>query len=308
MALDIFIILLFRASQLRGRLRFRKTILRLLRDRRWAKQRKCDPLDVVIVCSLKDLENLRFSVPAARRHLKPSVRRIIIIAPHLDKIIEFCRVSDCVYIDEADVLPITLEDVGSYTVDGVDRRGWLYQQLLKFGADAIAEGPAYIVLDADTVLASDQTLQDGARQVLNVSDEMHLPYREAYKRLLGQRPISPVSFVSHYMLLDKRVLQKLKETIEVRSGATWYETILRCVNRQEASGFSEYETYGNFLCYTYPGKVRFEYWSNVACASSPTTPLIEKATAGVKAYSFHCYLRSNVAIPAEGPIDRQEPI
>lgn len=78
------------------------------------------------------------------------------------------------------------------------------------------------------------------------SDEYHLPYFKAIRKLIPRLKLNGVSFVSHGMLFNKEILQKMKEEISVKSGKNWYEAIIELVDNNEPSCFSEYELYANY--------------------------------------------------------------
>jgi hypothetical protein len=53
-------------------------------------------------------------------------------------------------VDERSILPIGPGNI-DYEIDGVDRSGWLYQQLLKLAAASVVAQRYSLALDADTI-------------------------------------------------------------------------------------------------------------------------------------------------------------
>lgn len=262
----------------------------ILNFKRWQKNSYCENLlEVVIPCVVTDLKVMPFTVRNLRKFLLHPIHRICIVAPEEPSILDFCSQFNCTFIDENTVLPIKITDIGEYLFQGNDRRGWIFQQLLKLGADSFVETQYYYVLDADTVLTSPQHFIENNKIILNTSDEFHQPYLAAYKKLLGEEPTSPFSFVSHQMLFEKHTLRKLKENIEQHTGMFWYKAIIELINRKENSSFSEYETYGNYLFKYFTNQVKLEYFFNISLNRS----LLDKFTAidyqKYKSVSFHWY-------------------
>ena len=59
--------------------------------------------------------------------------------------------------------------------------------------------------------------------------------------------MSRVSHVAHHMLVDAEVLLPFRELVEGRFGVSFSEAVQASIDPDEPSGFSEYETYANFL-------------------------------------------------------------
>ncbi|MNN58359.1 hypothetical protein D3C81_1734040 [compost metagenome] len=49
------------------------------------------------------------------------------------------------------------------------------------------------------------------------------------------------------MLFEKAKLAGLKRKIEARHGMSWYTAIIRSIDKKKQFGFSEYETYANYV-------------------------------------------------------------
>ncbi|MBO9598727.1 MAG: hypothetical protein J7559_13035, partial [Cohnella sp.] len=97
-------------------------------------------------------------------------------------------------------------------------------------------------------------------------------------------------FVTHYMLFDKSKLNSLKRAIEARHGTRWYQAILKSVNRSKQFGFSEYETYGNYVYSLNPGSVRLKSALNRSLSGSPSrlsSAMRHKLARRWRSLSFH---------------------
>jgi hypothetical protein len=221
------------------------------------------PLDVVMPVSERDFAVLPYAIAGLRQNLRHPIGSIFLVASDFAGIQAFCGDSDCVYVDESLAAPVSKANI-HYNVAGIDRSGWLFQQLIKLNADRISGSRSILALDQDTVLIRPQCFSHGRKTILNQSDEFHLPYRLAHERLLGERIASPVSFVSHSMLLRRDWLSELRTRIEEQAGRPWYDAILDATDRRELSGFSEFETYAAHCLSRHPREVEAAYWFNLS--------------------------------------------
>lgn len=250
------------------------------------------PIDVVVPAAEKDVEVLGYTIDGIRLHVRHPIQNLFIVAPHSPSIQALCRRKRCEFVYERDLVDMTPADIG-LVVGGQDRSGWLYQQFLKWSGDILAGTNHYLVVDADTVLIRPQVFERGGRVILNYSDEMHVPYFELYRRLLMEAPVSPVSFTSHQMLFDVRILRVLKERIQEIQGCSWIDAIIRNVDPHERSGSSDYETYGQYVFKHHPESIAVEYWCNLSLrrAHNLKHPRLLSLQYGgaFKSISFHSY-------------------
>ena len=153
--------------------------------------------------------------------------------------------------------------------------------------------PYYLVVDADTVFVRPQVFERKGRIVFNYSDEYYQPYFEMYRRLLNEPVAFPSSFTSHQMLFDRRILGEIKAQIEKIHGGDWREAILRNLDRNEPSAFSDYDTYGQYVFLHYPRSMAIEYWFNLDLRRSRNLRgvlgLMLRYGGKYKSVSFHSY-------------------
>jgi Family of unknown function (DUF6492) len=250
------------------------------------------PIDVVIPAIRKDLEVLPVTINSIRKNIAHPIGEIFIISPKDSDIQRLCEEKNCKFVEENSVLPIKKDDIG-YMVNSIDRSGWIYQQLLKLGSESLGVNEHYLVLDSDTVLLRKQSFKHGSRVILNCSDEYHQPYYDTFKKLLVFSPNIPLSFVSHYMLLEKSKLREFKYHIELNNKKDWWQAIIDSLDKTVSSSFSEYESYGHFIQVKYRNSVELEYWFNVASSDLSDMDLdclILKFSGIYKSISFHSYL------------------
>ncbi len=242
-------------------------------------------IDILIPVAEKDLGTLPFVVECARINIINPIGEIFIVGKK--GIIESqSNKLNCTFVDEDFFLPIKKREI---VFNGKEwhRAGWLYQQLIKLNADAIAKNENILVLDSDTCLSQKQTFVfDDDSIILNFSDEYHFPYG-AYSRFINLKKRFSLSFVSHHMIFSKKILVNLKKDIEIFTGKNWIESILQNIDYNEPSCFSEYELYGNYIYYNFPGKYHLEYWNNRGVKNEPVT--IKESYKKYKSVSFHQY-------------------
>jgi glycosyltransferase involved in cell wall biosynthesis len=249
-------------------------------------------IDVIIMVVEKDLDVLPYVIDGVRENLKHPIGRIFVVAPDSEKIKALCADIGCQFVNENSLIPITKKDI-KYVVDGMDRSGWLFQQLLKWSADSLSSQEYYLVIDADTVLIRPQVFEANGKAVFLHSDEHHQPYFEVYKELFGVNAPCDLSFVCHHMLYQKTKISELRKEIESKHGDSWYNVILRAIDKSELSSISEYETYGQWMLQNYGDEIIREYWYNIPIKRTKLSKLNKLKSALSSKYrsiSFHSYL------------------
>lgn len=255
------------------------------------------PLDIVCVTRDAESEILPLSIASVHANLRHPVGTFWLIAPADSKLREMAARLGCRYVCEDELLPLRRKDIDYQFLDA-DRSGWLFQQLLKFSADQLVSNDRYLVLDGDTVLLKPQVFQHQGKDVLLHSEQFHAPYFDALMALLEIEPKTLLSCVAHHMLFDRGKLAALKAHVEARSGTDWVTAIRNATDLSDRSGFSEYETYGQWCLSAYPEQIHREFWYNIQAARKPGMTLKElMATYGQRhrSISFHWYLPADYA-------------
>lgn len=209
----------------------------------------CDPVDVVIPVTDKDLTILPLTLEGLRRNVTNRIAAIYIVARDTAAVREVCTRYGTVFIDELQIMGYGPGHLGLIVSQPpVDRSGWLYQQLLKLSG-RIGDSRWIVTIDSDHILLRPHTFvcADG-KSVLYRSSERHTPYYDNIRRLIGLEVTSPLSYVAHKMVFDRNGLKRLQADIEkANPGRKWDEAILDSIDRSHISGFSEFELYGNWL-------------------------------------------------------------
>ncbi|GAA3413082.1 DUF6492 family protein [Paenibacillus hodogayensis] len=246
-------------------------------------------IDVVIPAIAKDLGTLPHVIDGVRKHVMHPIGRIFVVAPGDEKIKAVCKRKGCTFVHEGSILPLRKQHI-VYRSKRWERSGWLYQQLLKLGSSSIVGQRRYLVMDADTVLIRPHRFVEDGKHVFYCRNWSQPEYFATYRKLLGKKAPRPRSFVTHYMLFDKTKLQSLKQKIEARHGTKWYHAIIQSINRKKQFGFSEFETYGNYVYSGSPGKVRLKSALNKSLFTSPAAlsdSKVRKLGLSYRSLSFH---------------------
>lgn len=246
-------------------------------------------IDVLIPAIEKDLPTLPYVIDSLRMHVKHTIRKIFVVSPQSSKIRDLCKRKNCVFVNERKVLPITKKDI-HYRCTRWDRSGWLYQQLLKMNGDTITQQNYFLVVDADTVLIRPHTFRSTGKTVFYCRNWSQPEYFRTYKKLMGAKAPSPKSFVTHYMLFDRSKLIQLKKAIADRHQLPWYTAIIRSIDKTKQFGFSEYETYANYLYSQNPSSIILKTSLNKALkvrASTVKGASLHKFAERYRSLSFH---------------------
>ncbi|ULL19613.1 hypothetical protein DVH26_04515 [Paenibacillus sp. H1-7] len=246
-------------------------------------------MDVIIPAIEKDLGTLPYVIDSVRKYVQHPIGRIMVVSPDSPKIKALCKQKGCKFVNETRVLPFTKKNI-HYSSKRWDRSGWLYQQLLKFNGDTLAKERYFLVIDADTILIRPHVFRTGNKTVFYYRRWSQNEYFVTYRKLMGQKRSSARSFVAHYMLFDTTKLARLKRKIEAKHNTKWYNAIIRSINKKKQFGFSEFETYGNYLHSGDPKKLVFRRCLNRSFnmnASQLSENQIQHYAKTYRSLSFH---------------------
>jgi len=166
-------------------------------------------------------------------------------------------------LDENCLIPeIDLRSIGDFIEKAGEKRsraGWYFQQFLKMAACFLPDmSEHYLVWDADTVMLKPiQFINDQNQVLVKPSSEYHQPYFDTYQRIFGKTRSVDYSFISEHFMIKTQYMNELIAAIESRTNSKrhWVWEIMEAVETKHLSGagFSEYETYGNFVHTVHPG-------------------------------------------------------
>jgi hypothetical protein len=136
----------------------------------------------------------------------------------------------------------------------IDRFGWYLQQFYKIAALQNIDDDILVIWDADCVPVKPIEIIDSQNKIVfvNSSNELHRPYFENIKKLLGMERVQEFSFVIPSFPMRKKWISEFLDFIEIKHGMKWHEAIIDTTDFSIQSGFSETETMGTFIANRYP--------------------------------------------------------
>lgn len=151
--------------------------------------------------------------------------------------------------------------------------GWYYQQFLKMEYSKICEDKYYMSWDGDTVPCKKvEMFNEAGAPYLDIKHEYNELYFTTMGKLIpGLKKFIKPSFISEHMLfkcdLMKRLITKLESNDSI-PGNRFYEKIINCIPLEviQGNGFSEFETYGSFVCLTSPQTYKLREWHSFRLA------------------------------------------
>jgi hypothetical protein len=220
------------------------------------------PLDVIITVAPKDINKLENCLIGVKKNILHTISNIFIIGKKDPKLEQIEKNFSCVHVEE-DYL-INKNSLGiKYILKGIDRSGWLFQQLLKYKAVIILGNEKFkLIIDADTVFCRKQKFEKNNKIIFNASNSYHLTYFDAAKNLLDLKKVTNVSFVSHHIIYNKEYLSEMLNYLEKKYDKVWYRAIIENIDYDCMSNFSEFESYAQFVMSKYKHTTKVEYWFN----------------------------------------------
>ena len=248
-------------------------------------------IDVLIPAIERDLNVLEYCITNLRKHSLNPIGNIYIVAPNTSLIKKFAVLNSCQYVDERTVSSVMKSKI-DYKFDIFDRSGWLFQQILKLNWNKVSKNKYCLIFDSDTILTSPHLFVNDNIIRFNCSDEYHKAYFETFNKMFGFKANYNLSFVSHYMLFERETTRMMKSEIENYSGLNWEEAILKYCNYNNISGFSEYETYANYMLKRHRRMMKINYWYNCSISVDKLDPIVILETEQKldnRSLSFHWY-------------------
>lgn len=192
------------------------------------------------------------------------------------------------FTDENDVLPFddvhrTMDKKMEPLLNGCELprgiTGWYYQQFLKMEYSRICENEYYMSWDGDTVPCKRvEMFNDEGKPYLDLKHEYNELYFTTMGKLIpGLKKFIEPSFISEHMLFKCDIMKGLIDKIESNdsiSGSRFYEKIINCIPLEDiqGNGFSEFETYGSFVCLTSPMTYKLREWYSFRLAGEFFNP------------------------------------
>lgn len=209
-------------------------------------------MDVLITVAPKDFNKLKYNYES--------------IIQNVDRIDEFVYISPipipAKYLPRKDVFTWTDTqecDFDIYRINMTHRHGWYRQQFIKLFQESTSDN--YLVVDADAFICAPLRVNEEHPIFYLGNDQLHQPYFNLMKDVVNLDRVYPHSFISEIMYFEKDIIIDML----VRLGIDSYTFFDRCVEHinkaNDASGFSEYELYGNYVTKYFPTLYQYEHIS-----------------------------------------------
>ena len=206
---------------------------------------------VCSVCTKKNIDVWLLSSFAIIKNIIADKYSVIVPA---DDVKLFRDLSPAQYdiIDEDKLLPGLRERLaGHIKIKNYYRFGWYYQQLLKlaylktYGIDNDV-----IIWDADTIPLKKITLFEGEIAYYYSSGEYNENYFSQINNLLGHGKIVSESFIAQCLACRSEWINNFFDLLEIKSknnNDDWISLIIKSIDFNQESGFSEYELLGSYF-------------------------------------------------------------
>lgn len=220
--------------------------------------------DVIIMVTSEKIPLLKCSYKYLRANL--GAQNIYLVAnKSLKKTIMDTFENKVHFIDEESIMDgLTLANVKeilSQRCGDGHRAGWFYQQFLKMAYSFVCTKEYYLLWDADTVpLHEIPYFENVGKPCFIIKKEYYKDYFDTIENLFAGRVsrLNPeISYIAENMIISTKYMKNMIDEISANSnlrGNVFYEKILNAVNPEVVSytGFSEFETYGNYMDTIYP--------------------------------------------------------
>lgn len=253
-------------------------------------------VDVVIPVHKKDVENLSVTIHHVKRQVK-DLGEVYVISkkPYTDK---------AIWISE-EAFPFSIEDVGNELgrigIGKHVRRGWYYQQLLKFYAHRVIDNLSenFLILDADTRTnhAIEFTFQGKPIMDFQWGGCWIKPYYDFMARMvpvLDDVDLDPNPVV-HHAVFNQTMLESLFESVETAHQKPFWLAFCHSVlgaqdpdSRYFYAAASEYMLYYHYCLHFFPDQCV----TRAVNLKSNSHSLKQSAPLSVDFVSFHQYDRT----------------
>lgn len=220
--------------------------------------------DLVILLTKRNLNLLETALPFYRENIAP--KHVYVIANNA--IQHELKKLEVIFVDETSLyLGLNINHIADIIEEisgSRERAGWYLQQFLKLAWSYQCSDDSYIVIDADTIpLNKIDFINENGQYLLTKKIEYNKPYFDTIQFLFNGKikKKENFSFIAENIIFDCECVKEMIRDIETNDnlkGDNFYEKILYAINPKDilASGFSEYETYGNYMLTYYPDKIQ----------------------------------------------------
>lgn len=267
---------------------------------------------VIIMVTEEHIQMLTKMLPYCVENISPKSVFIIGNLKLKSKIEPFMK-DNVIFVDENTIFSgLTYNRIADIIEERTGQRsraGWYLQQFLKLAWAYINPDKYYVSLDADTfILRPISFFSETKKYLLTIKTEYHEPYFETINKLFaGQiNKVVDNSFIAENMIFDCEIVKQMLDEIEKNTslrGEVFYEKILDAIDDKDLlkSGFSEFETYGNYILTRFSEmvklrKLRTMRESLVLLGGNPSKEQLEWASADYDVISIEsCKYKKTIA-------------
>ena len=224
---------------------------------------KINFITLISVCHAKDIETWKVASKNIAKYVEAD--NYLVVVPD-DSIDAFKLNTDKKFnvVSENSILNIFDINKLKRTINS-ERYNWYLQQFIKLELlSRLVLNENAIIWDADTIpLKKIRFFDEDNAPIFYSSNEYHLPYFKLIKKLLGFDKIITKSFIAQCFPVTHNISKHLFQEIEKFNSKPWFDALLDCIDSNENSGFSEYETLGTFISHKYPHLLKWnkKFWS-----------------------------------------------
>lgn len=197
--------------------------------------------DILITVALKDYNKLPFIMESVRNHIK-GYGDIYVISPN-DIPNDYVS-ADAHYLLDRDIADFDLSRIEPY------RQGWYKQQFIKMFQNETADD--YLVVDADVWINKNFDINPDHPTFFLGRNQDHQPYFKLMKAVLDLDKVYPHSFICEMMFFKRDIIWEILKYNKRNKKSFVARCVDEIIKNGHPSGFSEYETYGNFVTKYYP--------------------------------------------------------
>lgn len=231
----------------------------------------CDKIPVIMPSVLSDIDTLLKNAKIYFKYLP--IKNIYVAAPsNVKKRLEQENDERIIYINENELVDIkNIKNLYSLRTDkNPERAGWYIQQFIKMQFSRFLDDEYYLIWDGDTIpLKPLKFFDDDLKPFFDMKTEYHVQYFDTIEKILpGIYKATYKSFISEHMIIKSEYMREMLQEIENNNnlnGKTFQEKIINAINETElpCAGFSEFETYGNYVTLRHAGSYVFRAWNSL---------------------------------------------
>ena len=197
-------------------------------------------IDIVIPTAYKDIKVLPLCIRGIKECIQNEIKDIYVISDDNEEIKDICKENSCIFINETELMGFSPSEL---TKIREDKRGWLYQQLIKLhGGVGTCEN--YLVIDSDVVLLRPYRFLDeeGIPTFITIPST-YKQYGDVNFELTGIKKEVKQAYIADKMIFNKEIIKEIHDGIEKKNNMPWIDAIVNKYDNKALFGFSEFELY-----------------------------------------------------------------